>query len=123
MEGSKAVVELDHAIGYSGKIANSVHMHPNATDYVLVAGASIIVGDLNDPHNQHFLRAHDDQITCLAVSNAGALLASGQRGDNSDILLWDYQNKKAIFRLSEHDHEVACLDFAHDDRLLISSGN
>jgi len=35
----------------------------------MIAGASIIVGDLTDPHNQYFLRGHDDQITCLAISN------------------------------------------------------
>jgi WD40 repeat protein len=117
------VVELDHAIGYSGKIVNSVHLHPNATDYVLIAGASIIIGDINDPHNQHFLRGHDDQITCLALSASGKMIASGQKGDNSDIILWDYDNKKAIFRLSEHDAEVACINFSNDDNLLISSGS
>ena len=45
------VVELDHAIGYSGKIIRGVWMHPNGKEYVLIAGASIVVGDLNDPHN------------------------------------------------------------------------
>ena len=81
----------------------------------MIAGASIIVGDLTDPHNQFFLRGHDDQITCIAISNNGALIASGQRGDNSDILIWDYETKKAIFRLSEHDNGVQCLEFSHDD--------
>ena len=38
-------------------------------------------------------------------------------------MLWDYATKRAIFRLSEHDHEVTHLDFSHDDRLLISAGN
>ena len=71
------VVELDHAIGYSGKIVNSVHLHPNSKDYVLIAGASIIIGDLTDPHNQYFLRGHDDQIRCIAISHSGALIASG----------------------------------------------
>ena len=128
MESSAAaeagpVVELDHAIGYSGKIIRGVWMHPNGKEYVLIAGASIVVGDLNDPHNQSFLRGHDDQITCLAVSNNGKLLASGQRGDNSDILVWDYEQRKATFRLSEHDYEVTCLDFSDDDRLLISTGS
>jgi WD40 repeat protein len=90
---------------------------------VLVAGCSIVVGNLNDPHNQSFLTAHDDLITCLSVSNAGGLLASGQKGDNSDILIWDYSTKKAMFRLSEHDYEICHLNFSHDDRLLISTGN
>lgn len=89
----------------------------------MIAGASIIIGDLTDPHNQYFLRGHDDQITCLAVSNSGALLATGQRGDNSDIIIWDYESKKAIFRLSEHDNAVQVLEFSHDDRILISVGS
>lgn len=55
MTGAKPVtssdkVELDHAIGFSGKVIRSVHLHPNARDYVLVAGCSIVVGDLSDPH-------------------------------------------------------------------------
>lgn len=44
-------VELDHAIGFSGKIVNSVFLHPNTKDYVLIAGSSVVVGDLSDPHN------------------------------------------------------------------------
>ena len=83
----------------------------------------MVVGNLNDPHNQSFLSAHDDLITCCSISNGGGLVASGQKGDNSDILIWDYNTKKALFRLSEHDHEVCKLDFSHDDRLLLSTGN
>lgn len=128
VSGAKAVtssdkVELDHAIGFSGKVVGSVYLHPNTRDYVLVAGCSIVVGDLSDPHNQNFLTAHDDQITCLAIANQGHLIASGQRGDNSDIVVWDFATKRAIFRLSEHDYEITLLDFSHDDRLLLSIGN
>jgi WD40 repeat protein len=116
-------VELDHSIGYSGKIVDSVHLHPSLKEFILVAASSIVVRDLNDPHNQHFLTAHDDQITCLAISNNGQMLASGQRGENSDIVVWNYETKRAIFRLSEHDHEVTALSFSYDDRLLLSVGN
>lgn len=59
----------------------------------------------------------------MAVSHNGALLASGQRGDNSDIVIWDFNEKRAIFRLSEHDYEITNLAFSHDDRLLLSTGN
>jgi hypothetical protein len=62
-------VELDHSIGFSGNVVNSVFLHPNTKDYVLIAGCSIVIGDLSDPHNQNFLTAHDDQITCLAIAN------------------------------------------------------
>ena len=117
------MVELDHAIGFSGRVDNSVFLHPNSKEYVLIAGCSVVTGDLNDPHSQHFLTAHDDLITCVAISNQGHLIASGQKGDNSDVVLWDYNSKRAIFRLSEHDYSVTNLAFSHDDNLLISSGN
>lgn len=116
-------VELDHSIGFSGSVLQSVHLHPQLKEYVLIAGSSIVVRDILDPHNQHFLTAHDDQVTCLAVSNNGTMLATGQRGENSDVVIWDFLNKKAIYRLSEHDHEVTNLAFSNDDRLLLSTGN
>lgn len=114
---------MDHSIGFSGKVVDSVYLHPALNEYILIAGSSLVVRDLQDPHNQHFLTAHDSQITCLAVSNNGVFLASGQRGENSDIVIWDFANKKAIYRLSEHDHEVSLLAFSHDDKLLLSAGN
>jgi len=49
--GNTQLVELDHAIGFSGKVNNSVFLHPNAKEYVLIAGCSIVTGDLNDPHS------------------------------------------------------------------------
>jgi hypothetical protein len=49
--GGNAPVELDHAIGYSGRVLDSALLHPNTRDYVLIAGSSIVVGDLSDPHN------------------------------------------------------------------------
>lgn len=70
-------MELEHAIGYSGRIVRSVHLHPNGKDFIYISGGCIVVSDLTDPHNQHFLRGHDDQVTCLAVSNKGELVASG----------------------------------------------
>ena len=71
------ILELEHAIGYSGKIVQSVYLHPNGKDFIYIAGGCIVICDLADPHQQTFLRGHDNQITCLAVSSLGSLLASG----------------------------------------------
>ncbi|CAD8189831.1 unnamed protein product [Paramecium octaurelia] len=120
---SADILEMEHAIGYSGRIPRSVILHPNGVEFICIAGASLIITDLRDAHKQSFLQGHDDQITCLAVSNRGELVASGQKGDNSDVIIWDYHRKIQKYRLSEHDYEVVCVDFSHDDRLLFSSGN
>jgi len=45
------MVELDHSIGFSGKVNDSVFLHPNSVNYVSIAGCSIVCGDLNDPHS------------------------------------------------------------------------
>lgn len=44
-------VELDHSIGFSGKITDGVHLHPGCKDYALIAGCSVVVRDIQDPHN------------------------------------------------------------------------
>jgi len=51
------------------------------------------------------------------------LVASGQKGDNADVIIWDYQSRAPRFVLSEHDYEVASVQFSHDDKLLFSCGN
>lgn len=118
-----SLMELDHAIGYTGEILNSILMHPNQKDCIQVSGANVIISDMTDPHKQRFLKGHDDQITCVAISHNGKLFASGQKGDNSDVLVWNFEQGKVQYKLSEHDYEITTLDFSHDDRLLISCGN
>ncbi|KAG2489873.1 hypothetical protein HYH03_011675 [Edaphochlamys debaryana] len=55
------------------------------------------------------------------MSNGGSMLATGQRGTNSDVVLWDLASLQPRVRFQEHDKEVACVAFSHDDRLLMSA--
>lgn len=128
-------LELEHAMGYNGYLRNSLILHPNLVEYIYIAGGVIIIAEMNDPNKQSLLRGHDDEVTSVALSNNGKLLASGkikslklylnigQRGENSDIVVWDYESRKVKYILSEHDYEVTCLKFSNNDRLLYSSGN
>ena len=116
-------LKLDHGMGYNGLIPNSLILHPNLVDYLYIAGGVIVVSELNDPNKQKLLRGHDDVVTCVALSHNGKLLATGQKGENSDIFIWDYDSGNIIYTLSEHDYEVSVLSFSNDDRLLFSCGN
>jgi WD40 repeat protein len=71
-------IELEHGMGYNGSIANSLKLHPNLIEYVYIAGGVIIIAEMNDPNKQRLLRAHDDEVTCIALSHNGRLLASGK---------------------------------------------
>lgn len=116
-------LELFHGIGYNGSIINSLILHPNMIEYIYLAGGVIAVAEMNDPNKQYFLRGHDNEVTTIALSNQGKLLASGQKGENSDILVWDYHSRRVIYTLSEHDYAVTILKFSNDDKLLYSNGN
>ena len=114
-------VELEHAVGYSA-LKGGLKYHPNEREYLFAAGASIIVCDFTDPHQQVFLRGHDSNITCLALSRSGKYIASGQYGENSDAIVWDFSTKRLLYRMSEHDHGVECLAFSDDELLLCTVG-
>jgi WD40 repeat protein len=116
-------VELEHAIGYSGEYSRALWLHPSGQHAFYITGACVVVTELSS-HSQTFMRGHDDFVTCLALSPSGRLIASGQRGYNADVIVWDFENGgRILFRFGEHDHEVSVLDFSHDSRLLLSAGN
>jgi cilia- and flagella-associated protein 52 len=114
-------IEFEHFIG-TNTIPNGVHFHPNGVNYVIAAGNSVVIGDLTNSQYQDFFRKHDDQITCIALSSTGHYLASGQKGDNSNIYVWNFSTSKLIYSFEEHDHYIQCLAFSHDEKLLVSVG-
>ncbi|CAK0842330.1 unnamed protein product [Prorocentrum cordatum] len=116
-------IELEHAIGCNVEFKNVCHLHPNGKDYVKPLGGVVVVGDLNDPHEQAFLQGHDDFITCMAISHDGRLCATGQQGQNADVILWDLKIKQQMSCFQEQDHGIDALCFSHDDRLLFSCGD
>lgn len=116
-------IELEHAIGCNVEFKRIAHLHPNGRDYVKAVGGVVIVGDLNDPHEQVFLRKHDDFVTCVAVSHGGHLIATGQQGSNADVVLWSHESRSQLACFEEQDHGIDALCFSHDDRFLMSCGD
>jgi cilia- and flagella-associated protein 52 len=115
-------VEFEHAIGLNVHAKNGLMYHRNGQNYVYSTGGNIVIGDLLNPNSQEFLRQHDDNITCLRLSPTGSMIASGQRGENSNVYVWDFNERRVLLTLEEHDHMVQCLDFSHDEKLLASIG-
>lgn len=115
-------VEFEHFIGLN-TIPKSAIFHPNGQKYIFSSGANLVIGDLIDPHIQHFLSNHDDIITALALSPSGDIIASGQSGDHSDIYVWDYHTHKALYKFEEHDYSIQDIAFSDDGKILATIGN
>ena len=76
---SEDMLELEHVIGYTGHYWETLQAHPTEGNiYFKSMGSVVAICDVLDPHNQKFLRAHDMEISAMAVSPSGSMLASGQ---------------------------------------------
>ena len=55
-------------------------MHPNRQHLIYALGCNVIVEEIvkEGYGPQHILSGHSDKVTCVAVSNSGKYLASGQ---------------------------------------------
>ena len=115
-------VEFEHLIG-SNAISTGIEFHSNGINYIIAAGGNIVVGDLVKPQIQNFFRKHDDQVTCISLSRKGNFFASGQRGENCNVYVWDFKFSKLLYSLEEHDQCVQCVAFSDDEKLLVSIGS
>lgn len=115
-------VEFEHAIGLNVQTKHGLLYHPDGQHYIYSSGGNILIGDLTNPNSQEFLRKHDDLVTCLSLSKSGNLIGSGQLGVNSNVYVWNFITREILLVLEEHDHMVQCLDFSHDEKLLVSVG-
>jgi WD40 repeat protein len=128
--GADDVLELEHVIGYTGRNLGTVQFCPGDKNiFIKGMGAVVVIGDLSDPHNQEFLRGHDEEITALAVSPSGNLIASGQRGSSSNknneapLIIWDFASRKELYQLNGFVQGVLRVAFSSDERFLMASGD
>ena len=81
-----ATLEFDRFIGLN-VLRNGAILHPNGKSYIYSSGGNVVICDIDDTHNQSFLREHDDFITCIALSTSGKFLATGQTGISNGSFL------------------------------------
>ena len=115
-------LELEHAIGFSGSARSPLHVHPDGHEMAYASGACVVIGDINDPHKQAFLRGHDNLISCLTMSRSGRYLVSAQTGDNADVVVWDWESRQLVYRMQEHDHGVMHVSITEDERFMLTVG-
>ncbi|CAM9173677.1 unnamed protein product [Ectocarpus sp. 12 AP-2014] len=127
--GGGDLLELEHIIGYTGHFTQTIIAHPEDKGVMIKSvGALLVTGSISDPHQQHLLRGHDMEISALAVSSSGALIATGQRGSTkvkgypAPVFLWDYKTRTSLFVFQGLTERVCHLSFSPDSRFLLGCG-
>jgi cilia- and flagella-associated protein 52 len=115
-------LDIDHFCG-TNTIKNGACFHPNGSSYISSSGSNVVISDVIDPHIQIVLPKHDDMITSITLSSQGKYIASGQRGDNADVVVWEFESQAIVFVFEEHDYMVEDLSFSLDEKILATLGN
>eukprot|EP01006_Ploeotia_vitrea_P029582 TRINITY_DN62095_c0_g1_i1.p1 TRINITY_DN62095_c0_g1~~TRINITY_DN62095_c0_g1_i1.p1 ORF type:complete len:654 (+),score=45.28 TRINITY_DN62095_c0_g1_i1:94-2055(+) len=128
MNEFSTALELEHCIGFSGKYSGCLSFHSRENDtFVHPVSKLLLVGNVNDPHQQSVCRGHDAPITCLDVSRSGKYMCSGQRGNSTKnnagtVIVWNFQTKTAMYHLPGHRGGVLSVQFSADDKWVASVG-
>ena len=61
----------------TGGVPSGLKIHPNRQHMIYPVGCTIVIEDLPGK-KQEFLSGHSDNISCIAISNSGKYIASGQ---------------------------------------------
>jgi len=116
---------LESVIGFEGKVAGGLQLHPDGKTMIYPLGATIVIRELGDAFDQSFLQGHSDEVSCICISKSGRYLASGQityMGFTADIIVWDLETHEMVHRMSLHKVKVQSLAFSFDDKYLASLG-
>ena len=74
---------------------------------------------------QFSLTGHDSSISVVRCAKDGSKVASGQStqvGFMADVILWDFNTKAQLHRLSLHKGTVNAIAFSHSDKYVVTLG-
>ena len=124
---SNESLDLVGVIGFNGKVKNGLILHPGDQHIIYALGSTIVVKDLLS-NEQTFLHnnGHDSEITCLALSDTGKYLASGQKaymGYKATIIIWDLETYEIMHKCILHRDQIQDLAFSTNEEYLASLGS
>uniref|UniRef100_A0A8D0EWU9 Cilia- and flagella-associated protein 52 n=1 Tax=Strix occidentalis caurina TaxID=311401 RepID=A0A8D0EWU9_STROC len=107
-----------------GHVPCGLTCHPDKEHILYPLGYTVVIQEL-DSKKQTFLHGHTNNVSCVVVSRNGLYIASGQvtfMGFKADIILWDFQRRELLARLSLHKGKIEGLAFSANSLYLLSLG-
>uniref|UniRef100_A0A8C8BQP1 Cilia- and flagella-associated protein 52 n=1 Tax=Otus sunia TaxID=257818 RepID=A0A8C8BQP1_9STRI len=111
-------------LSLAGHVPSGLTCHPDKEHVLYPLGWTVVIQEL-DSKKQTFLHGHTNNVSCVVVSRNGLYVASGQvtfMGFKADIILWDFQRKELLARLSLHKGKIEGLAFSANSLYLLSLG-
>jgi len=120
-----AGLDLQGVIGFAGNVPHGFVLLPDRKHCVFPLGSTVVIRNVANPSEQHFLQGHSDNVTCLTVSPSGRYMASGQQthmGFQADVIVWDLESLSMVHRLKLHKVKVEAISFNCDESYLATLG-
>ncbi|KAI8902331.1 quinon protein alcohol dehydrogenase-like superfamily [Globomyces pollinis-pini] len=117
-------IKLKSIIGFGGNVPGGLLKHPDGIHRVYSLGSTVVISDAKK-NSQEFLQGHTNVVSCIAISKCGKWIASGQvthMGFQADIIIWDFEQKLMLKRLTLHKVKVQALAFSPSGKYLASLG-
>lgn len=119
-DSAQQVVSLESTVGITPRGRKNALWHDRVGIFVFSSGSRVVIEDLDTRDQQHLVQ-HASEVSTLAITTAGDLLASACGPTElterlSQICLWDTATGACRERLLYHVGDVGCLLFSSDDR-------
>ncbi|KAF6092943.1 cilia and flagella associated protein 52 [Phyllostomus discolor] len=72
-----AELELEAVIGFNGHVPAGLKCHPDQEHLIYPLGCTVLIQAINTKE-QYFLQGHGNNVSCVAISQSGVYIASGQ---------------------------------------------
>lgn len=121
-------IQLETILGFNGLNTDVLRLHPTDPNILVRAiGGQLVCSNLKTGE-QRFVKLHDMEITCLALSPCGKYAITGQRGTiakkhpEAPIVLTDLATLKPVHVFNSFLHGVLKLEFSEDGQFLAATG-
>ncbi len=117
-------MNLQHVFGFNGAVPTPA-LYAAADGALVFPVACVVVVHDSETGKQRLFQGHDDDVTAVAVSDAGTEAASGQTGKVPYVLTWSLKTLTVKHKLGVGFFEecVFALAFSGDSTYLVTVGN
>ncbi|DBA02461.1 TPA: hypothetical protein N0F65_008675 [Lagenidium giganteum] len=116
---------LSQAASATASCSNASNAFYLATGEILWFAGAVVILYSPESNSQRYFREHSQDVTCIGLHPNQHLVASGQIGKETSVLVWDADDDqlgKRMISLKGHTVAVRSISFSHDGRLIASLG-